>query len=265
LQASTRDETDWNLRIRINSVAAWLEECCQFDPHSKSVIGRNKDELDPVTLYGSYGAFCRGAGFQPRSLNNFSQDVIDTAKTFFSIELIKTRTNTTRLLSGVRLVAIGDKPVTTSDNLVTTSDNLSDNLKPLCSKDSDNRDNLLAKDSSKEVLPESQLSDSKDSIESLENNFLEEVVTVVTENPQTLASNGIEASDNLGDRLSLSCHQPSPGCHQSDSPAEKVDEWITLHGGSRQVKILRRDEYRSLVQFRDDGSQKMIYNYLIDE
>ena len=121
-------EGNWESRIANNGVAAWLNEFIIFDPDAKTLVGRNKDEClvkgaIPKTLYGSYGAFCRGAGYQIRSLNNFSNDIILTAKTFFGVDVIKSRGNSGVFLIGVKIAHPGDK-----QNISNLGDNLNSEI-----------------------------------------------------------------------------------------------------------------------------------------
>ena len=134
----------WESRVNSNSVAAWMDEHVIFDPNHKAVVGRSKDEVlgdsgIPLTLFGSYSMFCRQGGYVQRSLNNFSQDVILTARTFFNKEVVKGRSNQGKYLQGIRLRLAGEATLDEECTPVPTRVYPSADLKPFPGKESADR------------------------------------------------------------------------------------------------------------------------------
>ena len=74
----------WEVAIRQDSIAAWVEECVVFEEEAFTQVGKNKNEwkdkdYNPSmsTLFGSYHQYCIGAGYQGKGLNNFAPDLLD--------------------------------------------------------------------------------------------------------------------------------------------------------------------------------------------
>jgi putative DNA primase/helicase len=155
----------WENRMRVDSIAAWVNEWVIQDVTAQTLIGMNKDEgLDkqPETLYGSYSLFCRQAGMAAKSHINFSPDLIELCNTLLGWEVKKVHTNKGKAIKGLRLRTQWDDNTPTHDatlqlavqlavekSIVTVSkesdglgEGLSDGLKSLQEKSSKESDGL---------------------------------------------------------------------------------------------------------------------------
>ena len=92
---------DWENQIRIDSIAAWLNDCLIPDAMGYASIGNDRKNTD--TLFGSYCDYCEKNGLQAKSSKNFSPDLLELAnqKLGWGLELF--RQNTGRIVRGLRI------------------------------------------------------------------------------------------------------------------------------------------------------------------
>lgn len=86
-------------------VTAWFDECGFFSEQEFTQIGKNKEEWnsddynpDVSTLFGSYHHYCRRAGLQGKSLNNFSPELEKLCQKVLGFKFVKRD----RIASGIR-------------------------------------------------------------------------------------------------------------------------------------------------------------------
>lgn len=151
----------WENRMRVDSVAAWINQSIVWDAEALTPIGFNKNEgnngEEVRTLFGSYSRHCQNLGNTPKSHNNFSPDVLELCKSVLNWPVEKRSTNTGKFIKGIRLrrpqldddvptydVWLSNRlsnqdseKVTASDG---SSDGSSDGLEPLPVKESDGSD-----------------------------------------------------------------------------------------------------------------------------
>jgi putative DNA primase/helicase len=126
----------WENRMRVDSIASWLNDRVIFDPLAKTAVGCDKDEaLDgrtPVTLYGSYCQHARQSGVGVKSHRNFSPDLIELCRSVLGWEVEHVHTKTGKFVLGLRLRTDGDGGIPTHDftlmQRVTDGDGLGDGL-----------------------------------------------------------------------------------------------------------------------------------------
>jgi putative DNA primase/helicase len=170
------DHAYWDVAQRQDSIAAWIEECVMFQDGAFTQVGKNKDEwtgsnYDPTisTLFGSYHNYCRGAGLQGKSLNNFAPELEELCQKVLGYKfVIRDRRLSIRGFKGIRLRRDNDprlsdslcqpqaNPVPTSSQPVA---NLNANLKPLENKDyanlSPKEENIICNESNKKNVKNS--------------------------------------------------------------------------------------------------------------
>jgi len=125
----------WESKIRTDSIAAWVSEWIIADVHAKTQIGSNKNEwkdsaYQPAesTLFGSYNLFCRQSGLQPKSINNFSADLIELCAQTLKWDCSRTRDNKGRKsIQGIRLRNDEDTTPTIDQQLDDSITSLSSN------------------------------------------------------------------------------------------------------------------------------------------
>ncbi len=114
----------WEVAVRQDSIAAWVEECVVFDETAFTQVGKNKDEwkdkdYNPYVsiLFGSYHHYCRGAGHAAKGLNNFAPDLEDLCQKVLGYSDVHRHRNNngTRGFKGIRLRHDGEKQI--SDTL----------------------------------------------------------------------------------------------------------------------------------------------------
>ncbi|MCT7971277.1 DNA primase family protein [Laspinema olomoucense] len=128
----------WESKIRTDSIAAWVSEWIISDVNAKTQIGSDKDEwkdsnYQPAesTLFGSYNLFCRQSGLQPKSINNFSADLIELCSQTLKWECSRTRDSKGRKsISGIRLRTDDDKTPTIDQQLDDSIKSLSSHSVP---------------------------------------------------------------------------------------------------------------------------------------
>jgi putative DNA primase/helicase len=125
----------WENRMRVDSIASWLNDRVIYDPLAKTQIGSNKDEaLDgtPVTLYGSYCQYARQSGTGIKSHRNFSPDLTELCRSVLGWEVEHKATKTGKFILGLRLRTALDSEIPTHDftlmERVTDGDGLGDGL-----------------------------------------------------------------------------------------------------------------------------------------
>ncbi len=110
----------WENRIRVDSIAAWLNNHVIYDPMSETPIGWDRHEGENgaaiTTLFGSYNHYCRQVGDKPNSHKNFSPDVLELCRTVLGWEVERRVTKTDKLICGLRLRVDGlDDHISTQD------------------------------------------------------------------------------------------------------------------------------------------------------
>jgi putative DNA primase/helicase len=182
----------WENRMRVDSIAAWINQHVIYDPEASTPIGFSKHEgsngEEIKTLFGSYSRHCLNLGNAPKSHNNFSPDLLELCKSVLNWPVEKAHSNTGKFIKGIKLRIPGvHDDVPTYDvflssrlsNLVTakvtasdgSSDGYSDGLKPLPVKESDGSDGY-----SQNLL---EISKEKKGLE-----IKEEISTEVVQTPQ---------------------------------------------------------------------------------
>lgn len=71
----------WEFKKRVDSIAAWLDECVLVGEDYREKIGSNK--TDTSTLFGSYQNHCRNADGVPKGLREFSELLISCLESLF--------------------------------------------------------------------------------------------------------------------------------------------------------------------------------------
>jgi len=65
----------WDWRMRLDSVAAWLNECVVHEPLASERVG--DDRADETTLYGSYYRYCDRTGSKAKGSREFSPALLE--------------------------------------------------------------------------------------------------------------------------------------------------------------------------------------------
>ncbi|WP_414551470.1 DUF3854 domain-containing protein [Anabaena sp. CCY 0017] len=204
----------WENRMRIDSIASWINQSVIWDAEALTPVGFNKNEgsngEEIVTLFGSYTRHCYNLGNAPKSHNNFSPDLLELCKSVLNWPVEKKSTNTGKFIKGIRLrrLTFDDGQAThdvflanrlSSQDLekVTASDDLSDGSgdgsEPLLVKESDGSDgyshNLL------------EISEEKNGLET------------ETQNSTQILPGGIQETTNKfkpGDKVVVLYHETNP-------------------------------------------------------
>ncbi|MCT7958933.1 DNA primase family protein [Laspinema palackyanum] len=122
----------WESKIRTDSIAAWLSEWIIPDTSATTQIGSDKDEWkdsayhpERSTLFGSYNLFCRQSGLQPKSINNFSADLMELCSQTLKWNCFRTRNSKGRKsIGGIRLRTDTDTSPTIDQILDESVENL---------------------------------------------------------------------------------------------------------------------------------------------
>lgn len=96
----------WVNRIRVDSIAAWLNDHVISDPLSCTAIGCNRNEFESgsiTTLFGSYSFHCKQTGDSPKSHKNFSPDLVELCNSVLGWKVTKEATKTGKYIKGIRL------------------------------------------------------------------------------------------------------------------------------------------------------------------
>jgi len=112
----------WENRMRVDSIASWINQHVIYDPTAASPVGADKNEGDngtPVTLFGSYCLYVKRAGGNTTSNKNFSPNVIELCKSVLGWEVERKVTKTGKFIKGLRLRSAGnDDDIPTYDYLL---------------------------------------------------------------------------------------------------------------------------------------------------
>lgn len=98
----------WRNRIRVDSIAAWLNDYVVPDVNAQTAIGCNKNEGEdtngkPETLFGSYTWHCKNAGDNAKSSKNFSPDLMELCRSVLGWNVEKARKGDGYVIKGLRL------------------------------------------------------------------------------------------------------------------------------------------------------------------
>lgn len=97
----------WEYRMRTDSVAAWLNECCIIDPEAMEQIGADKDNA--ATLFGSYHQYCHRTGSRAKGSREFSPGLLDLCQNILGWRDIEKVTKSNgKFIRGLRLRTDGD-------------------------------------------------------------------------------------------------------------------------------------------------------------
>lgn len=100
----------WEYRMRTDSVAAWLNECCIVDPEAMEQIGSDKDNA--ATLFGSYHQYCHRTGSRARGSREFSPGLLDLCQNILGWHAIEKVTKSNgKFIKGLRLRIDGDADI----------------------------------------------------------------------------------------------------------------------------------------------------------
>lgn len=112
----------WINQQRTNSIAAWLNDCVIYDPLASTPIGNNKNEGDngntPLTLFGSYCAHAKMIGMQPKSVKNFSPDLLELCNIILKWPIQKQQKRSGNFIQGLRLRSPGDDDIPTYEAML---------------------------------------------------------------------------------------------------------------------------------------------------
>ncbi len=76
LNASERmKESTQAYQVRSNPLLAWVDDYLAYDEGGEEPVGNNSE--GGCTLYSNYCNYCKNAGNSPKSLQNFSADLVD--------------------------------------------------------------------------------------------------------------------------------------------------------------------------------------------
>lgn len=151
----------WENRMRVDSIAAWINQSVIYDAEAQTAIGFSKHEgsngEEITTLFGSYSRHCYNLGDSPKSHKNFSPDLLELCKSVLGWPVEKIHTNTGKFIRGIKLRIPGlhddvpthdvwlsnkvNSPVTVQVTVRDgSSDGSSDGSEPLLYKESDGCD-----------------------------------------------------------------------------------------------------------------------------
>jgi putative DNA primase/helicase len=101
----------WLNRMRVDSLADWLNDKLIYDPTALTPVGCDRNEgsdgSEIRTLFGSYSKHCRDTGNQAKSTKTFSPDLIELCNSVLGWNVKHKATNTGKFISGIRLRVIG--------------------------------------------------------------------------------------------------------------------------------------------------------------
>lgn len=144
----------WENRMRVDSIAAWVNEHVIADPLAVTPIGSDRNEGQDgsitTTLFGSYNRYCHQSGSSPKNRNNFSPDLIELCHSVLGWKIERQVSKTGKSIRGLRLRVNGaDDHIATHDYILMErvkgddpGDDLGDDLKALLGKESDDGDDL---------------------------------------------------------------------------------------------------------------------------
>ncbi|WP_143864504.1 DUF5906 domain-containing protein, partial [Nostoc linckia] len=147
----------WENRMRVDSIAAWINSHVIYDQSAQTAIGANRHEgangEQVVTLFGSYNRYCQNTGNSPKAHNNFSPDLLELCKSVLGWDVERKVTKTGKFVKGLRLRVAGiDDHIPTHDYALLQKlsfgdglgDELVDDLEPLLDKEGDEGDDFIS-------------------------------------------------------------------------------------------------------------------------
>lgn len=101
-------QKEWQMKMQVNSVAAWANEYLVYDPDAKTIIGdgrKSENSYDTTTLYGNYRDYCEASGVrQTFQLQTFSAALTELCTDLLEWEGVEKKRFTSGMhLTGVRL------------------------------------------------------------------------------------------------------------------------------------------------------------------
>jgi putative DNA primase/helicase len=116
----------WVNRMRVDSLADWLNEKVIYDPTAMTPVGSNKNEGADggliKTLFGSYSRHCAETGSQAKASKTFSPDLIELCNSVLGWGVKHKATNTGKFIVGLRLRQTGlDDEIPTHELLLSSS------------------------------------------------------------------------------------------------------------------------------------------------
>jgi putative DNA primase/helicase len=109
----------WENRIRVDSIAAWINQHVIYDPLAETQIGGDRNEgsdgSEVTTLFGSYNQHCRKTGDSPKSHKNFSPDLLELCNTVLGWVVERRVAKTGKSILGLRLRTDSDNHFPTHD------------------------------------------------------------------------------------------------------------------------------------------------------
>ncbi len=259
------DHAYWDVAQRQDSITAWIEECVVFHEGAFTQVGKNKDEWtggnynpDISTLFGSYHNYCRGAGLQGKSLNNFSPELEELCQKVLGYKfVVRDRKMSVRGFKGLRLRRESDprfsdslcQPTTdpTSNSSQPTTDS-----KPLQDKDYVNLDNNNSKNISSTDL-ENNFENSNSKSESVES-----FPTGSYSNPQddtviVVPGDDSQNSGRLTSEIKPTVANPITPEQQQIDIEEKAEDLIAALEAGRDAKAIN-----SLISGWELGERKQV-------
>lgn len=88
-------------RMRADSIAAWLNDCCVLDEEELTQIGSDKGNAQ--TLFGSYWQYCDRIGAKPKNLREFSPNLLELANLTLEMPVEKIINKNGKHIKGLRL------------------------------------------------------------------------------------------------------------------------------------------------------------------
>ena len=154
------EAANWEMQCNVNSIADFINNHLKFNSDNYLIVG-NKDKED--TLYQRYFEFCKQSNLLPKSLNNFSHNLIEIANNL-GYKLTKKKRNFGAIIQGIDWLGKNDQTIEQileSDGLSRHGDGLSDDLKTLTSKVGDGSDDPELKPKNEEKFPQNNKSPDK--------------------------------------------------------------------------------------------------------
>jgi putative DNA primase/helicase len=105
-QASEVIETTWEYRMRMDSVAAWLNEC--VIPNSLASERVGVDKADEASLFGSYFQYCDRTGSRAKGSREFSPALLDLVNNILHWGVEKKRATAGFMIYGLSLRQASD-------------------------------------------------------------------------------------------------------------------------------------------------------------
>ncbi|WP_414545889.1 DUF3854 domain-containing protein [Nostoc sp. CCY0012] len=97
----------WLNRMRVDSLADWLNDKLIYDPTALTPVGCDRNEgadgSPIVTLFGNYSTHCKNSGNQGKSSKTFSPDLVELCNSVLGWNVKHKTTNTGKFICGIRL------------------------------------------------------------------------------------------------------------------------------------------------------------------